>query len=65
VASWADHKDEHDQQRQPAVCLACGTPLNMPFTHLGSLRCVECRSSDERLDPEIVSEWQANGGPLH
>ena len=65
MASWVDQNDEHDHPRRLAVCLACGAPLDVPFTHLGSLRCAECRSSDERLDPELVSEWQADGAPLH
>jgi len=65
LASWADEKNEHDHPRQPFLCLACGTPLDEPFTRLGSLRCVECRSSERSLDPELVGEWQANGGQLH
>ena len=65
MASWADQKDEHEHPRRPACCLACGAPLYEPFARLGSLRCPECRSSDSRLDAELVSEWQANGGHLH
>ena len=65
MASWADQKEEHDHPRQAVLCLACGTPLDEPFTRLGSLRCIECRSLDRCLDPELVGEWQANGAHLH
>jgi hypothetical protein len=65
LASWVERRDEPEHERKPALCLACGIPLDEPFSRLGSLRCLECRASDRRLDPELVDEWQANGGHLH
>jgi hypothetical protein len=65
LASWADKETEHDRQRQVLVCLACGAPLEEPLTLLGSLRCLECRGSGQRLDPELVRAWQSNGAHLH
>ena len=65
MASWVDQKSEHEHESKPVLCLACGIALDEPFTRLGSLRCLECRSSDRCLDPELVGEWRADGGHLH
>jgi hypothetical protein len=67
LASWADQKNEHEHEHKgkPVLCLACGVPLDEPFARLGSLRCLECRSSDRSLDPDLVGEWQADGGHFH
>jgi len=34
-------------------CLACGDDLPEPLLFAGSLRCQDCRDSDEPLDPEL------------
>jgi hypothetical protein len=67
LASWIDrrHEDEDEREKEPVRCLACGVLLDEPFTRLGSLRCLECRSLDRCLDPELVGVWRANGGHLH
>lgn len=65
MASWIDQRDEHDHEKARARCLACGVALDEPFMRMGSLRCLECRSLERRLDLELVGEWRASGGHLH
>jgi hypothetical protein len=59
LASSAEEKQQHDHRR-PLICLACGNPLEEPLARLGSLRCMDCRELDRRLDPQLVRDLQAN-----
>lgn len=65
MTSWADNRQEQDRSGDNLVCLACGNPLPESLFRLGSLRCSGCRSSDERLDEDLVERWLAHGAPLH
>jgi len=65
LASSADNREEHDRSGHRPVCLACGKPLPGSLFSRGSLRCSDCRRSNERLDEDLVDRWLAHGGPLH
>jgi hypothetical protein len=63
VASWRDeNNDQHEQQRS-LVCLACGAVLGSPFSILGSLRCIGCRTVVRPLDVRLVEDWLRDEAP--
>jgi hypothetical protein len=66
LTSWSeDLREEHERDHKARVCLACGRELDKPPRSLGSLRCLECRSSGARLDQELVRRWHVRGAHLH
>jgi tRNA(Ile2) C34 agmatinyltransferase TiaS len=64
LTRWGDNRQEHDLSRHNTVCLACGKPLAESLVNVGSLRCGDCRSSNERLDDDLVERWLARGAPF-
>jgi hypothetical protein len=42
-------------------CLACGKQLDAQLSMAGSLRCLDCRTVEAPLNPQLVALWQKRG----
>jgi hypothetical protein len=47
-----------DDCERPAVCLACGCPIEAGLTFVASLRCAQCRDDNVLLDEALVADLQ-------
>jgi hypothetical protein len=47
-------KKKKKKKKERVHCLACGKPVEASLSHLGSLRCVDCRDAHAALNPELL-----------
>jgi hypothetical protein len=59
VASLSDHAKQ--KKERVMHCLACGKQLDAPLSMAGSLRCLDCRTVEAPLTPQLVALWQKRG----
>jgi hypothetical protein len=43
-----------EKEKDRVHCLACGKPVEAALSHLGSLRCVDCRDAHAVLNPKLL-----------
>jgi hypothetical protein len=59
VASLSEH--EKQEKQRVMHCLACGNQLDAPLSMAGSLRCLDCRTVEAPLNPQLVALSQKRG----
>jgi hypothetical protein len=60
VVSLSEHAKQEEPQRV-LHCLACGNQLGAPLSIAGLLRCLDCRTVEAPLNPQLVALWQKRG----